>query len=144
MDDDPHLEQPLLGALLDAKALLLDKHKWTERAQARNALRKHVRPSSPEAVWWDIEGAVALYSNTRGIFPVSAMRLLDSVSRELFGHVHPFAEEAALWGRGRGQDALIDDLMAATLDRVVEVNDYLGYDAAMQVLNRAIELEKAR
>lgn len=140
MDEDPFLEQPLVEALKDARNLLSDIYRWTQNARARDIQGNSVQPASPRAMVWDVEGAVALYSNTRGFLPLSAIVILDRASVQLFGDVRPWAKESALWAMGQHRDDLIKMFREIPLERVVEVNDVLGHAAVLLVLDRAIEL----
>jgi hypothetical protein len=140
MSEDPFLTRPLAEVLLEAKHLLSDMMSWTQYAQARDTRGRSVRPNHPDACQWDIEGAVARFSNDMGILPLAAMYALDRVSVQLFGHVCPWKEESAMWAYGKHREDLIDMFEDQALERVVEVNDYLGYREVHQVLDGAILL----
>jgi hypothetical protein len=55
--------------------------RWAVGAQALSADGYMVRPHDPRAVAWDVEGAVAMASNSYGILPPYFMLLLDSVAQ---------------------------------------------------------------
>lgn len=121
-----------------ARIILSHRELWTQKAQAKNFLGRPVRPLSSAAVRWDVEGAVALALG--GPIPMEVLQFLDSVSSKLYGSIHPFEHEKALWAHGVLKKDLEKAFKEMTLERVVEVNDTLGYDAVMCVLDKAIEL----
>jgi hypothetical protein len=128
----------LVSVFRFARELLSDQQRWTQKAQARDENGKLCWPSSPRATTWDIEGAVALASG--GAIRLEALRILDWASVELYGDVRPFAGEEARWAGGKYRGAMKQVFNEMLLERAVEVNDKIGYDAVLRVLDRAIEL----
>lgn len=62
-----------------ARARLEDDTKWTVGAPARNAEGAWRKPDAPDAVRWDIQGAIAIECNPYGILPPFFMKLLDEL-----------------------------------------------------------------
>ena len=94
---------------------------WTSNAVARDENDEIVRPNSPRAVAWSVEGAIAMMSNTSAIFPLFFARLLDRIIHEKFS-----------------------DLVGKYLDRgsAPTFGDFeavFNYELAMRALDAAIE-----
>lgn len=63
--------------------LLSNEACWTQGARARDQEGVPVQPEDPNAVAWDIEGAVAISCNSFGILPPYFMVVLDQVAMEM-------------------------------------------------------------
>lgn len=72
--------QPPELILQKAHDLLFNVECWTKGARARDQQGRPVRPEDPNAVSWDIEGAVSICCNNFGILPPYFMRLLDHIA----------------------------------------------------------------
>jgi hypothetical protein len=80
-----------------ARMLLDNPVLWTQNAMARDAKGQRVKPNSPRAVCWSLNGAIAIASNPQGITPPPILRLLDDIVRE-WGMVSPvWLEGPEIW-----------------------------------------------
>ncbi len=68
--------------LEEAAELLADPQRWAQGATARDARGRRVHPSSPYAVCWCAEGAVARLANRHGVLPPSLMKTLDRAAED--------------------------------------------------------------
>lgn len=64
--------------LVAALLLLHEERRWTQHAHARSEDGIAVKPTSPDAVCWCVQGAVAKVSNTFGIIDPQLIRYLDA------------------------------------------------------------------
>ncbi len=115
-----------ISILRAAKLFLSQEILWTANALARDDDGNVVRPNSPRASSWSVEGVIAILSNAVAIFPLYFARLLDHVIHTHFPeHVRGYLDE--------GSAATFGDFEAV-----------FSYDVVMSVLDMAIkELENA-
>jgi hypothetical protein len=132
-------DRPLSQIFRAARELLDNPRCWTRKAQARDRRGRKVAPSSPLALRFDIEGAVAVSAG--GVLYPQMLRLLDLASVQLYGDFHPWEKEKPFWEPNSHRRKDVDrEIQAMTLERAVEVNDKLGYKAVLRVLDRAAAL----
>ena len=106
--------QDLEGVLRATRELLSDPAHWTQAAVARDAEGRIVKPTSPEAQCWCLEGALARSCNRYGLSPPALLKYLDALVETelgLDGHVLNWANDFAL----NHEDVL------AFLDRAIEL-----------------------
>lgn len=125
MEDGNAKGLTVLEVLEKARALIADKKRWTQREFARNRRSETVSPDDPEACRWCAAGAV--------------MRVLGLAESDLYD------DSAALSTHNAALAALeLHARIGGYNVSVADVNDSLGWAAAMNLYDRAIAAEKAK
>lgn len=83
---------------------------WTQGARARDEDGRIVKPHSPRAVCWSINGALALASNPLGVTPPVLLRVLDYLARQ-----HGLARRCSPQGMWEDVDDVNDNCTHATV-----------------------------
>lgn len=121
-----------LEVLRAARSLLEDPTRWSIGARARSADGIPCHPGHKLARAWDIEAAVGVSDNVAGITPLPLLYVLDQATRELFPTK---ITHRSL--KGRIEEPVSDYF---TYETANYVNDFLGHEAVLQVLDKAIAL----
>lgn len=124
-----------VDVLIAARELIEDENRWSRKHKAETQGGRRCHPGDRNARKWDIEGAIGISDNNRGFIPIPLLYLIDRATRELYPipvvYVDPDTHkpEEAVWEYGVYQTADY-------------VNSWLGHQASLRVLDRAIEIAK--
>lgn len=123
--------------LRSARAILTDPEQWTEKALARDVHGEPVRPNSPNAVCFCLEGAIALCSNLGGVLLPYFSNLLDEQVR-----LHPVTQthsELLVVPLPKDEgDVDTDDMFNEPTYCASLFNDTFRHDIVLDLLDRAI------
>jgi len=122
-----------------ARTLLTDSARWTRDAPARNQDGTPVRPSDPSAICWCLEAAIGIAAGRSGIVPFEMLELLDRAAVDLYAA--ELRIEHVNFDTGDPEPPLWDYV---AYESSSYVNDVLGHEATLAVLDRAIELAGTR
>lgn len=117
-----------------AKKLLESCDCFCRGAKARNVDGRPVHPAHPDAVAWDIEAIVGICANPMAIVPIPLLELLDQAA--ILTHPMPMVHHKL------GSRDIVEEPVwpYVAYESAGYVTDVLGYDAALDILNKALEL----
>jgi hypothetical protein len=125
--------------LKEARELLTDPAHWTQEAPARDDTGNPVHPTAATAVCWCLEAAVGLCADPSGAVPYELLVLLDQAALDLFPN--ELRIEHVNFDTGEPEEPTSSYFANESANYV---NDILGHEAALAVLDHAIELAGRR
>lgn len=111
-----------LDILRMTRIFLSDRVLWCSQAVAMDNEDRNVRPNSPNATSWSVEGAVALISNRKGWYPRYFMRLFDYVIHTFFSHlIQPYGDTGAGMTFGMFESVFRYETVMTVLDTTIQL-----------------------
>lgn len=120
-----------VAVLLGARELISDPVRWARGASARDQYGRSVHPGSPDAVAWDIEGALGITDNALGITPLPLLHVLDFTAHKYFPILAPNVNlETKL-----SEDPVWEYV---AYESIHYINDWHGHAVVLSLLDKCI------